>query len=50
MEFAINEKVAMETTGAAAISGVCSLTTMKHVGMNVAANLEYFKRRMRAAA
>jgi len=38
MEFAINEKVAMEATGAAAISGVRSLTTMKHVGMNVAAD------------
>jgi len=38
MEFATNEKVAMEATGGAAISGVRSLTAMKHVGMNVAAD------------
>lgn len=38
MEFATNEKVAMEATGAAAVSGVRSLTAMKHVGLNVAAD------------
>jgi indolepyruvate ferredoxin oxidoreductase alpha subunit len=38
MEFATNEKVAMEAAGAAALSGVRCLTAMKHVGMNVAAD------------
>lgn len=38
MEFATNEKVAMEAAGAAALSGVKSLTAMKHVGMNVASD------------
>jgi indolepyruvate ferredoxin oxidoreductase alpha subunit len=38
MEFATNEKVAMEVAGAAALSGVRSLTTLKHVGMNVASD------------
>lgn len=38
MEFAINEKVGMEATGAAAIAGIRSLTAMKHVGMNVASD------------
>lgn len=38
MEFATNEKVAMEAAGGAAIAGVRSLTTMKHVGMNVASD------------
>lgn len=38
MEFATNEKVAMEAAGGAAIAGLRSLTTMKHVGMNVAAD------------
>ena len=38
MEFAINEKVAMEAAGGAAIAGIRSLTAMKHVGMNVAAD------------
>lgn len=37
-EFAVNEKVAMEAAGGAAIAGLRSLTTMKHVGMNVAAD------------
>ena len=37
-EFATNEKVAMEAAGAAAITGIRSLTAMKHVGMNVAAD------------
>ena len=38
MEFATNEKVALEAAGGAAVSGLRSLTTMKHVGMNVAAD------------
>jgi indolepyruvate ferredoxin oxidoreductase alpha subunit len=38
MKFATNEKVAMEVAGAAALSGVRSLTTLKHVGMNVASD------------
>jgi indolepyruvate ferredoxin oxidoreductase alpha subunit len=38
MEFSTNEKVGMEATGAAAIAGIRSLTAMKHVGMNVAAD------------
>ncbi|KIX15909.1 indolepyruvate ferredoxin oxidoreductase subunit alpha [Dethiosulfatarculus sandiegensis] len=38
MEFATNEKVAMECTGGAAVSGLRSLTAMKHVGMNVASD------------
>lgn len=38
MEFATNEKVAMEVTGAAALSGIRCLTAMKHVGMNVASD------------
>lgn len=38
VEFAVNEKVAMEASGGAAIAGLRSLTTMKHVGMNVAAD------------
>ncbi len=37
-EYAINEKVALETAGAAAMSGLRSLTSMKHVGLNVAAD------------
>ncbi len=37
MKFTTNEKVAMEVAGAAALSGVRSLTAMKHVGMNVVA-------------
>ena len=37
-EFATNEKVAMEAAGSAAIAGIRSLTTMKHVGLNVAAD------------
>jgi len=35
MEFSTNEKVAMETAGAAALSGVRSFTASKHVGLNV---------------
>jgi indolepyruvate ferredoxin oxidoreductase alpha subunit len=38
-EFSTNEKVAMEVTAAAAAAGVRSLTCMKHVGMNVAADV-----------
>lgn len=38
VEFAVNEKVAMEAAGGASIAGLRSLTTMKHVGMNVAAD------------
>lgn len=37
-EYAVNEKVAMETAGAAAISGLWALVSMKHVGLNVAAD------------
>ncbi len=37
-EYAPNEKVAMETAGAAALGGVPTLVTMKHVGVNVAAD------------
>ncbi len=36
-EYSINEKVAMEVAGGAALGGVPSLVTMKHVGVNVAA-------------
>ncbi len=38
-EYAVNEKVAMEVGAAAAISGLKSLVFMKHVGMNVAADV-----------
>ncbi|MHA1302588.1 MAG: thiamine pyrophosphate-dependent enzyme [Candidatus Heimdallarchaeaceae archaeon] len=45
-EFAVNEKVAMEIAGAAALSGVRSVAIMKHVGLNVASDalmaLAYF--------
>ncbi len=37
-EYAPNEKVAMETAGAASLGGVPTLVTMKHVGVNVAAD------------
>ena len=37
-EFSVNEKVAMEVAAAAAACGLRSLTCMKHVGMNVAAD------------
>lgn len=39
VEWSVNEKVAFETAYAAAISGVRSLTAMKHVGLNVAADI-----------
>jgi indolepyruvate ferredoxin oxidoreductase alpha subunit len=38
-EYSINEKVSMEVTAAAANSGVRSLCVMKHVGLNVAADV-----------
>ncbi|PUA33191.1 MAG: indolepyruvate ferredoxin oxidoreductase subunit alpha [Zestosphaera tikiterensis] len=38
VEWSVNEKVAFETAYAAAIAGVKSLTAMKHVGLNVAAD------------
>ncbi len=37
-EYSINEKVALEVAAGAAISGVRSMCTMKHVGMNVASD------------
>ncbi len=37
-EYSANEKVAMEVAGGAALAGVPSLVTMKHVGVNVAAD------------
>jgi len=38
VEYSVNEKVSMETACAAALSGVRSLCSMKHVGLNVAAD------------
>jgi indolepyruvate ferredoxin oxidoreductase alpha subunit len=38
VEWAVNEKVALETTAAAAIVGVRSMAVMKQVGVNVAAD------------
>ncbi|UCH23461.1 MAG: indolepyruvate ferredoxin oxidoreductase subunit alpha [Deltaproteobacteria bacterium] len=38
-EFSVNEKVAMEVAAAAANSGVRSMCVMKHVGLNVAADV-----------
>ena len=37
-EYSINEKVAMEVAGGASLGGVPTLVTMKHVGVNVAAD------------
>ena len=37
-EFSVNEKVAVESAFAAAVSGVRSFVFMKHVGMNVASD------------
>jgi indolepyruvate ferredoxin oxidoreductase, alpha subunit len=37
-EWCVNEKVAMETAVGAALAGARSLVTMKHVGLNVAAD------------
>ncbi|SBV90497.1 Indolepyruvate oxidoreductase subunit IorA [uncultured delta proteobacterium] len=38
MEYSANEKVALEVGGGAALAGAMTLTTMKHVGVNVAAD------------
>lgn len=38
VEYSVNEKVSMEVSCAAAICGVRSLCSMKHVGLNVAAD------------
>ncbi len=37
-EYGTNEKVAFESAGGAALAGAYSLTSMKHVGLNVAAD------------
>lgn len=37
-EYSVNEKVALEVAGAAAISGLNALVSMKHVGVNVASD------------
>jgi len=37
-EYSTNEKVALEVGGGAALGGALTLTTMKHVGVNVAAD------------
>ena len=37
-EWSPNEKVAFEVSAAASLSGACSIVTMKHVGLNVAAD------------
>lgn len=38
LEYSVNEKVAMEVGAGAALSGAMTLVTMKHVGVNVAAD------------
>ena len=38
MEYSVNEKVAMEVAAGSALAGALSLVTMKHVGVNVAAD------------
>ncbi|MDR2505609.1 MAG: indolepyruvate ferredoxin oxidoreductase subunit alpha, partial [Oscillospiraceae bacterium] len=38
VQWAVNEKVAMETVVGASVGGARALTCMKHVGMNVAAD------------
>ncbi|KGK97872.1 indolepyruvate ferredoxin oxidoreductase [Methanococcoides methylutens] len=38
VEWSVNEKVAMEVAAGAAMTGVRSVVTMKHVGLNVAAD------------
>ncbi|MDR0339264.1 MAG: indolepyruvate ferredoxin oxidoreductase subunit alpha [Desulfovibrio sp.] len=38
LEYAVNEKVALETAAGAALAGALCLVTMKHVGVNVAAD------------
>ena len=37
-EYSVNEKVALEVAGGATLGGALSLCTMKHVGVNVAAD------------
>src|SRR5665811_782337 len=37
-EWCVNEKVALETAAGASLAGVRSIVTMKHVGLNVAAD------------
>ncbi|THB70498.1 MAG: indolepyruvate ferredoxin oxidoreductase subunit alpha [Desulfovibrio sp.] len=37
-EYSVNEKVALEVGGGAAVSGLATMVTMKHVGVNVAAD------------
>ncbi|MBW1979934.1 MAG: indolepyruvate ferredoxin oxidoreductase subunit alpha [Deltaproteobacteria bacterium] len=37
-EYSVNEKVALEVAAAAAVSGVRAICSMKHVGLNVAAD------------
>ncbi|MBW2017913.1 MAG: indolepyruvate ferredoxin oxidoreductase subunit alpha, partial [Deltaproteobacteria bacterium] len=37
-EYSTNEKVAMEVAAGAAVSGLRTIVTMKHVGLNVAAD------------
>ncbi len=38
LEYSVNEKVALEVAGGAALAGAATLVTMKHVGVNVAAD------------
>lgn len=38
LEYSVNEKVAVEVAAGAALAGAMSLVTMKHVGVNVAAD------------
>ena len=38
LEYSVNEKVALEVGGGAALAGAQALVTMKHVGVNVAAD------------
>ncbi|GHV53192.1 indolepyruvate oxidoreductase subunit IorA [Deltaproteobacteria bacterium] len=38
MQYSVNEKVALEVGAGAALAGALTLTTMKHVGVNVAAD------------
>ncbi|MFP5212698.1 MAG: indolepyruvate ferredoxin oxidoreductase subunit alpha [Acidobacteriota bacterium] len=38
VEYSVNEKVSMEVAASAAVAGVRSLCSMKHVGLNVAAD------------
>ncbi|MFO7597943.1 MAG: indolepyruvate ferredoxin oxidoreductase subunit alpha, partial [Desulfocurvibacter africanus] len=37
-EYSVNEKVALEVGGGATLAGAMTLVTMKHVGVNVAAD------------